>query len=84
MQVRMPIATLTTKGQVTVPKPIRDKLGLKTGSRLDFQIEPSGKVVLRPLNSDFRSLRGIVRSKHKRPVSLRAMDDAIAAGSSKL
>ncbi|TCZ53172.1 AbrB/MazE/SpoVT family DNA-binding domain-containing protein [Roseicella aquatilis] len=38
---------VTVKGQVTIPKPIRDRLGLAPGSRVVFDIDPDGKVVLR-------------------------------------
>ena len=40
---------ITVKGQVTIPKAIRDRLGLKPGGRVDFVIEPDGRVVLRPV-----------------------------------
>jgi antitoxin PrlF len=76
----MPSATLTSKGQVTIPKEVRDKLNLRTGSRIDFVVEPSGSVTLQNLSSDFRSLRGMVRSKRKRPVSIEEMNEAIAKG----
>lgn len=39
------MSSLTSKGQVTIPKAIRDKFGLKTGDRVDFKIE-NGKVIL--------------------------------------
>lgn len=39
--------TLTTKGQVTIPKQIRDSLGLKVGTQLDFDVNRDGEVVLR-------------------------------------
>ena len=38
--------TLTVKGQVTIPKPIRDALGLKPGSQMDFAVNREGDVVL--------------------------------------
>lgn len=38
--------TVTSKGQVTIPKPIRDSLGLEPGSRVEFVREEDGKVVL--------------------------------------
>jgi AbrB family looped-hinge helix DNA binding protein len=76
----MPVGTLTSKGQITLPKEVRDRLGLEPGSRVDFVIEPSGRVMLRPMSQDFRSLRGIVKSRNKRRVSLREMDEAIARG----
>jgi AbrB family looped-hinge helix DNA binding protein len=38
---------VTVKGQVTIPKPIRERLGLTPGSRVDFEIAADGQVVLR-------------------------------------
>jgi antitoxin PrlF len=56
-------ATVTSKGQVTIPKPVRDLLGIKPGNTVDFQRAPDGRVVLvkvggkqRP--SRFARLRG--------------------------
>ena len=76
----MPASTLTSKGQITIPREVRDRLHLKTGSRVDFIVEASGQVVPRPLDSNFRSIRGIVRSRRKRPVSIKEMNEAIAQG----
>jgi antitoxin PrlF len=55
-------ATVTGKGQVTIPKPIRDRLGIVQGSAVDFEMTDDGRVVLvnvgtRPV-SRFQSLRG--------------------------
>ncbi|MBK1838705.1 AbrB/MazE/SpoVT family DNA-binding domain-containing protein [Azospirillum sp. YIM B02556] len=55
---------LTSNGQVTIPKPIRDLLGLKPGSAVEFEIAEDGRVVLRradrtaPVRSRFERLRG--------------------------
>jgi antitoxin PrlF len=53
---------LTSKGQVTVPKSVRDYLGLKPGSAVTFERLPSGEVVLRPAKkraaTPFARLRG--------------------------
>ncbi len=56
---------LTSKGQVTVPKTVRDYLGLKPGAPVTFERLPSGEVVLRPARpgikagvSRFAKLRG--------------------------
>jgi AbrB family looped-hinge helix DNA binding protein len=38
--------TVTSKGQVTIPKPVRDRLNIKPGSRIDFELAPDGRVVL--------------------------------------
>ncbi|MCE5309226.1 MAG: type II toxin-antitoxin system PrlF family antitoxin [Acidobacteriales bacterium] len=78
----MALSTLTSKGQVTIPKPIREKLRIEPGHRLDFQLAPSGEVVIKVLNRDLRNLKGIVKSPRHTPVTLAEMDRAIAAGSS--
>lgn len=56
-------ATVTTKGQVTIPKPVRDLLGLIPGSKVDFRRNAAGDVVLKPAEkksakSQFASFRG--------------------------
>ncbi len=79
----MPTSTLTSKGQITIPREVRERLHLKTGSRVDFIMEQSGQVVLKPLDSNFHSIRGIVRSRRKRPVSIKEMNEAIAQGYSR-
>ena len=58
----MPV-TVTTKGQVTIPKPVRDRLGIKPGSAVDFELAADGRIVLvklgaAPPRSRFEALRG--------------------------
>lgn len=74
----MPSTTVTSKGQVTIPKRIRDFLRVKSGDRIDFDIDASGKVVVRPGGADVRALKGVLRRPGRHPVSLEAMDAAIA------
>ena len=74
----MPDATLTTKGQVTIPKPVRDHLKVDTGDRVSFTIQDDGTVVLRPVNQDVRRLYGALRRAGQRPVSIRELDAGIA------
>ena len=38
--------TVTSKGQVTIPKPVRDRLGIKAGNAVEFELAPDGRVVL--------------------------------------
>lgn len=70
-------SAITSKGQATIPKPIRDHLGLKPGDRVKFFVHPDGSVVLLP-KLPAMSLRGIVKPSRK--ISLAEMDAAIAAG----
>ena len=76
----MPTATLTSKGQITIPKEIRDYLGVEPGDRLNFSIGSEGGVIVEPETVDFRSLRGMLKSK--RHVSLQDMEKAIRRGAS--
>jgi AbrB family looped-hinge helix DNA binding protein len=54
---------VTSKGQVTIPKPVRDRLGIETGSAVDFELAPDGRIVLVKVDggqraSRFEALRG--------------------------
>jgi AbrB family looped-hinge helix DNA binding protein len=73
----MPTATLTSKGQLTLPKPIRDRLRLAAGDRVDFVIKDDGTVVLRPVTADVRDLKGLLQRKGLKPLSVEAMNAAI-------
>jgi antitoxin PrlF len=73
----MPSASLTSKGQVTVPKVIRERLKVRTGDRLDFVVVDD-KVVLQPGTRDLRSLRGMLHRPGRKAISLEQMDAAIA------
>lgn len=75
----MPEATLTTKGQVTIPKAVRDHLRLETGARVEFVIEDDGTVVVKPVTRHVRELAGLLYRTGRRPVSVERMDEAIAA-----
>ena len=72
----MATATVTSKGQVTIPKQIRKFLGLDSGDRINFVIEDDGRVTFRPATKDIRSLKGIV-PKPGKPVSVDDMNATI-------
>jgi AbrB family looped-hinge helix DNA binding protein len=72
-------SAITVKGQATIPKAIRDHLGLKPGDRLKFFLHPDGSVVLLP-KLPARALRGIVKSRRRRPVTIDEMTRAVAEG----
>ena len=72
-------ATMTSKGQMTVPKPIRDRLRLAAGDQVDFVINERGEIVVRAATSDVRELKGLLRSGRsgKAAVRLEDMEKAI-------
>lgn len=74
----MPTATLTSKGQVTLPLSIRVALGLHAGVKLDFVQSKDGFKVV-PLRNASATLKGRFAGRVARPVSIAAMDEAIAA-----
>ena len=75
----MPTATMTSKGQITVPAEVRAKLGLRAGVKIDFVVTAGGEVVLRPRTADIRLLRGMLPYKGP-PVSIEDMDKAVGEG----
>lgn len=54
-------STMTSKGQVTVPKRLRDHLGLEPGADVEFVLRPDGEVVVRPARSGARRRRAAGR-----------------------
>jgi len=72
----MSTATLTSKGQTTVPKEIREHLGLHAGDRIEFVIEEDGRVVIVPASYHAAELAGML-PRPKRPVSLETMKAVI-------
>lgn len=75
-------SAITVKGQATIPKTVRDHLGLKTGDRIKFFFHPDGSVVLLP-KIPAASLRGMLKSRRKRPVTIDEMTNAAREGASR-
>jgi AbrB family looped-hinge helix DNA binding protein len=69
-------ATITSKGQVTLPKAVRTKLGLEAGHRVEF-IETDAGFLVKPATRDIRSLKGTL-SKPRRAVRIEDMNRSIA------
>lgn len=78
----MASATITTKGQVTIPKEIRDYLNLDTGSKVDFVVDENGIVKIIPLNVPVQKLSGILHRPGMKSATLEEMETAIKEGSS--
>jgi len=75
----MPAATLTSKGQLTLPKDVRDALGVGPGDRVDFVKMEDGNFAVLPATHSVKRLKGLIPSP-KKAVSLEDMDRAIAGG----
>jgi antitoxin PrlF len=73
----MASSKITSKGQVTVPKAIRDALGVGPGDRLAFRIEEDGRVLVEPETVDLRTLRGVLKPR-RRGVDVEEMAAAVA------
>jgi len=72
----MATATLTSKGQMTLPKEVRVRLGLRPGDRLQVTVTPDGRVLMTPA-VPLASLAGIL-PKPDRPLTVEEMNEAIA------
>ena len=61
-------ATLTSKGQTTIPKEIRDGLSMKAGDRMTFTLMPDGTVVMRVKTKSVTELAGVLHKKGRKPL----------------
>lgn len=78
------VATMTSKGQVTVPQAIREALGLEAGSRLRFELDGQGQVTVQPLQADLEGLWRLGDAvAPKRAMSAEAMNAAKRRGASR-
>jgi antitoxin PrlF len=73
----MPIATLTSKGQLTVPLGVRQSLGLQAGDKVDFVPDASGGFKMLALRKDVSILRGRFAGRAPRAVSVEDMSEAV-------
>jgi AbrB family looped-hinge helix DNA binding protein len=73
----MTTATLTSKGQITIPSNVRQRMGVESGDRIEF-VEIEGGYAIKPAIDDVRSLKGLLR-KPSQPVSVEDMNAAIRA-----
>ncbi len=78
------LVVVTSNGQITLPKGIREHLGLKAGSRLDFHVNEQGWLMARPVNNTALGLAGVLRRPGQATVSLEDMDAAVQATAAEL
>jgi len=72
----MATATVTSKGQITIPKEVREGLGVGAGDRVEFVAEGKGAYRVVAATRDVRTLKGII-AKPARPVSVDDMNRAV-------
>jgi AbrB family looped-hinge helix DNA binding protein len=73
----MASATITSKGQITIPKKIRDRLGLHTGDQVSFVMNEDGRVTMQPASLRAGEIKGILHRKGRRIVSVEQMNAAV-------
>ncbi len=77
----MPSSTVTSKGQLTLPKEIREHLGVRAGDRVEFRADRGGRVWVEPATQDLLELRGLF-GPVDRARSQEELDQAIRRGAS--
>ncbi len=78
----MPSSRITSKGQLTLPREIRDKLRVGPGDRVSFVERPDGSIAVEPETVDLFTLRGLFKPK-VRGVTLADMDRAVRRGAAR-
>ena len=72
------LATVTVKGQVTVPKAIRDQLKIEQGTQLDFKLNADGTFLVRPLKRSALSIVGLLKRPGQIAMTVGQMNQAVA------
>lgn len=69
----MPYSTLTSKGQITIPKVVKDNLNLKTGDTLYFRLEKS-EIKIIPVSNSIEDAYGLLARKRQKKISIDDMN----------
>lgn len=73
----MSAATITAKGQITIPALVRVALGVSVGDRLEFIEVDKGRFEIVAATQPVTALKGLI-PRHAKPVSIEAMNEAVA------
>ncbi len=73
------LSTVTDKGQVTLPKAIRDRLGIRARTRIDFELQPDNTLKVRVLTRGAAGLFGLIARPGEAVRSLDAIDAGVTA-----
>ncbi len=79
----MASATVTSKGQITIPAKVREAMGLDPGDRVEFVETGKRAFSIVPATGSVQELKGLFRGRRNKPVSIEEMDRAIAKGASR-
>lgn len=74
----MVTATLTSKGQITIPKAVRDSLRLRPGDRVTFVLRGDAEAILKPVTKSVDDVYGKLYSPMQQPKSVEEMKTAVA------
>lgn len=74
----MALATITSKGQVTIPKNIRESLHLHEGDKIEFVLNDQGEAVMKPITKKIDDLFGILNNPRRKTLSVDEMNSAIS------
>ena len=74
----MPRSTITSKGQITLPKEVRNRLAITAGDQIEFTIEEDGTITVMSVKKSAMRLHGVISSDVDGPLSIEEMDQAIA------
>ena len=73
----MALATVTSKGQVTIPKEVRDFLGLRFGDKIEIIIMENGTALIRPISKKVDDIFGKLHKPGRKAASVEEMNQAI-------
>ena len=74
----MPASTVTSKGQITIPKEVRDDLGLEAGSTVMFVKVGEGSYRMVARTGRIQDLAGVLRRSDRQPLTIDEMNEGIA------
>jgi len=76
----MPTATITSKGQLTIPVQVRKALGVDSGDRIEFVELEKGQFAIIPATRSLQELNGLFKGRRKTAATVEEMDEVIAKG----
>jgi antitoxin PrlF len=73
------VVTVTDKGQLTVPKAVREKLDIRPGTKVDFEVMPDGSVRMKVLTRGAAKLLGLLQRPRRKPHTVEEMGAGVGA-----